>query len=635
DGNVKLLDFGIAKLIHRDADRQITASDSRPMTIDYAAPEQIRGGETTTQTDVYQLGIVLFELLTSTRPFHRGKDFYELVHEICEVGVPRPSRVADRRALRGDLDAIVLRATARDPGERYGSMEAFAADLAAFLDGRPVTARRTSLLYRQRKFLTRHPLSSTAVGVFFALLTAFAATAGMQAEALRERAEQTRQTVAFLESVFTSVDLQGESGDGVLVHDLLRETKQRLYADVVPPSVRARFMLALAGVYSSLETPNEQIALAREALDLARDAYPAGGFEVAESMRVLGNGLLALQQHDEALAYFEQGIDQLRRLHSEPIHIARLESRIGYALQQKGDLNQASVFFNRALNRAREAGATESPIYGGMANGYAALLIRRADFPGALEANAEAMRNLQGHFGPTSAWLNTIRQQRADILTNLARYDEAILVLREVLAGQHTRLGKSHARIASVKTDLAKALSAVGEYQEAVSLLEDAIIIRSRVYGERARRTNDTRFNLGDTQIAMGDLAAAASTFREAVAVDRETVEPGHFFLGMSITRLATVLHQLGESPEAKTLFEQALDVLPEDLPFRSTTLLGYGKLLRDQGETSLARTYLPQALRIREGLLPPGHKLRTEVEQALQSLPPVARKSPSITGLR
>ncbi|MEO0974943.1 MAG: serine/threonine-protein kinase, partial [Pseudomonadota bacterium] len=250
-GSVKLLDFGIAKLLGGEPGKQITESDSRPMTLDYAAPEQIRGTDVTTQTDVYQLGVLLFELLTGTRPFQRGVDFYQLVHQICDVGVPKPSQRSAVPALRGDLDAIVTRATAREASDRYRSMEAFASDLAAYLDGHPVAARRPSVLYRYRRFLTRHPLANAAVVVFVMLLTAWSTTSTMQAEALRQQSESADQTVEFLQSVFEAFDLEEVSGEGILVADLLRETRERLYSEVHTPAVRAKFMLVLAELFDS------------------------------------------------------------------------------------------------------------------------------------------------------------------------------------------------------------------------------------------------------------------------------------------------------------------------------------------------------------------------------------------------
>ncbi|MEO0975538.1 MAG: serine/threonine-protein kinase, partial [Pseudomonadota bacterium] len=291
-GRVKLLDFGISKLIDNSARQAaVTRSDERPMTLEYAAPEQIRGRDVTIQTDVYQLGVVLYELLTGHRPFRRGEDLFALAREICEVGAVRPSQAvratttattgADRaaqqasavildapldartlrkelklreRQLAGDLDAIVMRAIARETENRYASMEAFAADLEAYLAGKPVRARAPSVAYNTWKFLYRHPFAAAGVAMFALLLTAWATTATVQSQRITDAFEiaqaesaKATQTASFLESIFASWDPVGGSGDRILVRDLLEGARTRLYEELdQTPEVRARLMITLA-----------------------------------------------------------------------------------------------------------------------------------------------------------------------------------------------------------------------------------------------------------------------------------------------------------------------------------------------------------------------------------------------------
>jgi serine/threonine protein kinase len=176
DGEVHLLDFGIATLLEegRASHSTLTELAGRPLTPEYASPEQIAGEPLAVATDVYSLGIVLFELLTGERPYRlRRGSRAELEDAIVDADVPRPShRAVDpsvRKALRGDLDTIVTMALRKRPDARYASVEAFAADLVRFLDGRPVHARPHSAGYRMRKFVARHRLG---VGAMAATLVA-------------------------------------------------------------------------------------------------------------------------------------------------------------------------------------------------------------------------------------------------------------------------------------------------------------------------------------------------------------------------------------------------------------------------------------------------------------------------------
>ncbi len=201
DGSPKLLDFGIAKLLAPDADVAKTATMMNLLTPAYAAPEQIRGETITTATDVYSLGVILFELLAGVRPFSFGDKHYpEIVRMICETDPPKPSEAYTRenedhetggvrgpspcgelsnplrsgfeRALRGDLDNIVLKALRKDPERRYQSVEQFSEDIQRYQKGLPVSARADTLSYRASKFVERNRVAVVSAGVIVLLLVA-------------------------------------------------------------------------------------------------------------------------------------------------------------------------------------------------------------------------------------------------------------------------------------------------------------------------------------------------------------------------------------------------------------------------------------------------------------------------------
>ncbi len=232
DGTPKLLDFGIAKLLSPDPGEAVTRTETavRLMTPDYASPEQVRGGAITTATDVYSLGIVLYELLTARRP-HQFETYspFEIERAICDTEAPRPSDIAERmRAengkvkgsrfishlssflphpsdLRGDLDNIVMMALRKEPARRYPSVEQFSEDLRRYLSGLPVTARADTFVYRATKFVRRHRVAVVAIVlVLFSLLGGILATtlAARRAQAERARAERRFAQVRTLANTF-------------------------------------------------------------------------------------------------------------------------------------------------------------------------------------------------------------------------------------------------------------------------------------------------------------------------------------------------------------------------------------------------------------------------------------------------
>ncbi len=224
EGQAKLLDFGIAKILDESADEgELTRTGERLMTPRYASPEQIRGEPLTVASDVFQLGIVLYELTTGQRPFNAASDFElseRMVHGIAET----PARDFSGNSLAPDLQAVLLQALARDPGDRYPSAEALASDLQRFLEHRPVQARRPNTLDRLRQLWRRHPVpvsfASLAVGAIL-LGSSLALWQAGRAEDERDRArvERDRANVALrqaelaLDRAERSLRIQESYGD--------------------------------------------------------------------------------------------------------------------------------------------------------------------------------------------------------------------------------------------------------------------------------------------------------------------------------------------------------------------------------------------------------------------------------------
>ncbi|MEO0423321.1 MAG: serine/threonine-protein kinase [Pseudomonadota bacterium] len=668
-GRVKLLDFGIAKLLGDSSSRPaaVTRSDERPMTIEYAAPEQIRGRDITIQTDVYQLGIVLYELLTGRRPFSRGADLYVLAREICEVGATRPSqalRVDSRqsgsdgntlpdnsavpvldapldggayrkelqqreRELRGDLDAIVMRAVARETEDRYLSMEAFAADLRAYLDGKPVAARAPSMAYNSWKFLRRHPLASAAVAMFAVLLSGWAVTATIQSERVREaytvaQAESAKatQTAAFLENIFQSWDPTIGAGDRILVRDLLADTRTRLYEELdQTPQVRARLMVTLGKLYQALGLYQEQVQLASDAMHIREQLLVSPDPGLLEVYRLLAEGLRETGSYQPSLLRFEDARDEALALGGQALELAAIEGGVAFTLAQIGEISAARDRYGESLALFRSAEGTQTLEYADTLSNYAELMFRLDGWDEAVQANADALVVYKERFGTRHHDVAILLNQRGAMMRALGKAAEAKALHQEALDIQLERLDPSHEFVARTRSDLARALTDLEQYEEARGQYMEALAVRKTAFGETHTLTAATYFNLGDLLVQMGALADAEAAYGSATEIDREALGPTHPNVGMHLTRLASVVYLRGDLAQAHSLYGQALAVLPEELVFRSSTLLGYGKVLRDLGQTAEARRYLEEALQIRQAVVPDGHPRLLEVLEAIASL--------------
>jgi serine/threonine-protein kinase len=235
DGVVKLLDFGIARLTNTDGAtaNDLTRLGHAPLTLTYASPEQVRGMDIGTATDVYSLGVLLYELTTGQLPYSPKRDTLGALEEaILTAQPPLPSRVVQNRkahrALRGDLDTIILTALRKDQSERYGTAAAFGEDLRRHLRNEPILARSQSTWYRARKFLIRNLLPVLAASAIIFAMIAALGIALWQAHVARERAAQAQEISHFITSVFEDADPTGSAAGDVRATDLLIRGRARV-----------------------------------------------------------------------------------------------------------------------------------------------------------------------------------------------------------------------------------------------------------------------------------------------------------------------------------------------------------------------------------------------------------------------
>lgn len=291
-GDVCLLDFGIAKLLDRDGreKQEITRTGARALTLHYAAPEQLRGEDVTTMTDVYALGMVLFELLTGRRAFDPKRDTDAAWEECVLQGEPlqasqaalmrqrsgeTPYQARLHKGLRGDIDVILAKALQRAPTDRYASVEALSRDLRRFLDGQPILARPHSFSYRSGKFLRRHAWAIGGAVTVTALLGAALWLTTTQARRASLEAQRSAAMQQFVIGLFDATDTRDGSLQG---DDLLNEGEQRAERDLADqPQARAELLGLIAQLRAQLGADEAALRLLDkqdQALQQTVDAPP-------------------------------------------------------------------------------------------------------------------------------------------------------------------------------------------------------------------------------------------------------------------------------------------------------------------------------------------------------------------------
>jgi serine/threonine protein kinase len=581
EGAVKLLDFGVAKLLDAERGGEATALQSRVFTPAYAAPEQVRGEASTTAVDVYSLGVVLYELLVGRRPYGLEADSAgALEHAVLTQEPARPSSfdadpaTAERRdltppqlraRLRGDLDAIVLKALRKEPTERYASARLLADDVMAHLTQRPVAARRGGTRYLLTRFVQRHALAAGfAALALLALLAGLgvalwqAQETGRQRDAARAEARKAEQALAFMQDLFELADPSIAGAEQVTARELLARGSTRIREELQhEPAVRAALLRAMGEAQLGLGLYPEALPLLKEAYELNRD----GDDQVAQrdTGRAYGRALYNSGEREAALAVLEPLRAGLTpRSDAEALDAASLDYLLGLCNYALGRYAPAEAQFRSAL-AVRERllglahGRTQDVI-----GGYVALLELHGRHEEALPLVQRGLAALPASAQPDPRRVTAL-DNIAMVKANLGADQEVEALRREALDLAQRIYGDEHLTTASTVNDLAAALFAQRRYAEAAPLFARTVAVyRQRLGAEHPRLALALHNQAAATQM-QGDATAALRLAEEALAIRLAKYGPDHNATNESRTAVGSTLLDLGRVDEAQAHLEQVL----------------------------------------------------------------------------
>jgi eukaryotic-like serine/threonine-protein kinase len=586
EGEPKLLDFGIARILDA-ADQQaaeLTMTLNRVMTPEYASPEQVRGEMMTTASDVYSLGVVLYELLTGTKPYRltsRRPD--EIARAIAEQQPERPStattgnqqrEISNPKTLRGDLDNIVLMALRKEPARRYASVAQFSDDIRRYLEGRPVLARKDTFGYRASKFIHRNKVAVAAAVLVFLSLTGAVIVSMHQARRAERRFNDVRQLAnSLMFEIHDSVQhLQGATPTRRLIVDRALQYLDSLSQESARDTSLQR----------ELATAYEKVG------DIQGNPYTPN----------LGDTDGALASYRKATAIREQ-LSKRDATTQARVELARSYRGLGDIMEQKGNIAECLKHYRDSLTILEQVAAADpadAMVQDELARGYDTL----GDGLGRTGQNAERLRMYRDVLTIRSRLLAAApddrKQQRGTAIAFMkiasvpgVASSEAVenmtraTTMLQALADADPQNARTQRELGYASYQLGMILTNAGDHPGALRAREKALEIRQRVAADDPKN-RQARFDLAvskadvaDTLTHLQDSARALPLAREALAIVREltAADPRNAVysrnLGLALERLGAALESSARDETApieqrRTTWEEARDAYAEAL---------------------------------------------------------------------
>ncbi|CAN5365258.1 serine/threonine-protein kinase [soil metagenome] len=586
EGEPKLLDFGLAKIVDvATPGNDQTQTAFRALTPAYASPEQLRGEVVTTASDIYSLGLVLYELLTNERPFRlEGKSLDEIIRSVSAVEAPLPSAVSNsnfqtsdsedrtirkvrqpnNKLLLGDLDNIVLMALRKEPERRYQSAEAFVEDLERHLKGLPVSARANTRKYRASKFIKRHKAGVAAAFLIFATLIGGAGVSLWQARQARLEKAKAEAVSSFMQTMLnaSAPDSSLQSGGHELtVKDVLDEASKRLAAADLSsqPEVTAELQRIIGASYDSLGQYDLAVQNLSAALDAQTRIYGPDSLETQQTMIMLAGIWVEKAEYSKADDLYRRAIPNLRiAVENRTVkaeYLSKALNDFALMIRAKGNSGEAEVLLREALSLEPKLGSASATLLRVQQAVLALTLADQGKFDEAeqiIQNKVESIRQEKTgspfDLGVNLTGLGSFQMEQGNLSDAERNLAEGESIYRKLLDQANLQLG-DNLRLQ------AQSLYLQNKYPEAESKINEALQIYRA--GTSPKYVNyPTALTIqGLIYSHTGRAADAEKLMREAVALRQENLPREHFLL-------ATANGALGEFLTAQDRFDEAEELL-------------------------------------------------------------------------
>ncbi len=619
DGVVKLLDFGIAKQLESvDLPADQTRTGLRALTPAYASPEQLRGERVGVHSDVYSLGVVLYELLALGLPYDLpGRAPEEAAALLAEREPVRPSVAARARQAEAgelwqplgsgagaDLDVLCLTAMHRDPARRYRTVGTLIREIDRYLAGEPLEARPDTVGYRLGKFVRRHRtgvvagVTGTALALSLVVFyTVRLATARNTAEAQAARTERIQR---FMFNLFQGGEEAVAPADSLRVVTLLEGGVREAAALDREPAIQEELYQTLGTLFQRLGKLERADTLLERALAARTARLPAGDPDIARSLVALGRLRVDEARLEEADTLIRRGLT-LARAALPPSHPAVAEASVamGQMLQKRGNYDEAIALLD-TLVRVDTTGPARSPDFSAHLRELANAHFYAGHYPAADSLGRRVLALDTERYGPAHPSVASDLASLGEIELMLGRYPDAEAWYRQALEITRGWYGENHPETAANLTRLGRALMYQKKLPAATAALEQALAIQERVFGPVHPQTAEAVNELGNVAWELDRYEEAEARYRRVVDIYRATFGERHQFTAVALSNLASVLSERKQYRQAEDLYRQAIGIYQQALsPDHVNTGIGHIKL----GRTLLRqRRYLEATVESRRG---------------------------------
>ncbi|TYP95305.1 serine/threonine protein kinase [Fodinibius salinus] len=576
NGNIKILDFGISKLLKDDESLELTQTGTRLLTPRYAAPEQVRQENITTATDMYALGVILYELLSGAYPF----DFtelsqYEMEQAIVEKEPPKPSsKISDaptlQKRLNSDLDAIALKALRKEPDRRYRVANELLEDLDNYQRGIPVSAREDSFRYRSGKFIRRHKQGlAAAVGVvvlIVGLVGFYTWRIAKERDQAHLEAQKAEEVSNFLLNLFEANNPSMNEGQELTAEKLLERglnRSQKMQNDYV----RADMLEVIGEAYGKLGFQHKSENIIDRSIKIHQSLYDKSSLEIASIL--YKRGVAENLNHDIALPYFKKSFKIYKSKPSERVlERAAVARELAVSYRHAGKLDSAEFFARKSLklNRLHDKNEGSESILNSKTT-LAYVLRKRNKLDKAKKLYLEVISKRKSETSKPSLSLATNYNNLAFIFRDEKNYDRAGQYLSKSLNITERILGSGHENTLMVRSNLAQIHNYAGDTKETEKLYRDNVRYAEKYYPSGHWKIGSKYGTLAFLLTKEGRYKEAEPLFRKSARIYKNSLGKKHIWTASEYSRLSINLFLQDKDEEAKKMFSNYYPFLEKKAP--------------------------------------------------------------------